>query len=223
MIALLPIDAVSVLVAIVWGCLAVFWAVVLRWESSLVTDARREELATERTDTAAGVVERAWPIVARAVVFGLPLLFVVDGLLFRLGILYSPRLSLSVGFELPLQIAGTIVSVLGLAIMIIVGRTLATKVYRLASHERALITTGFHRFVRHPFYLHFVLLPVGLFLLTLNYLALLVLLFYTEFDEPVWLTTEVRKEEAELFRRFGGDYQEYADRTGRFFPRVRRR
>jgi protein-S-isoprenylcysteine O-methyltransferase Ste14 len=222
-IALLPIDVVSVLAAIIWGCLALLWAVVLHWEASHMTDARRQELATERAEAPASVVKLVWPMVARGIVFGLPMLFVLDGLLFRVGILYSPRLSFLFGFELPLQITGVIMSVLGLAIMIIVGRTLAVRVYRLASHERAMITTGLHRYVRHPFYLHFVLLPVGLFLLTLNYLALLVLLFYTEFDGPVWLTTEVREEEDELLHRFGADYQEYADRTGRFLPRVRRR
>jgi protein-S-isoprenylcysteine O-methyltransferase Ste14 len=214
---------VSVLVAIIWGCHALFAAVVLRWEQTHTTAARRRELATERSDRATGVVRLVWRIVAHAVVFGLPLFFVLDGLLFRIGILYSPRLSLFVGFELPLQVAGVVLSAAGLAILIILGRTLAVRVYRLANHERALITTGFHRYVRHPFYLHFVLLPVGLFLVTLNYLALLVLLFYTEFDEPVWLTTEVRREEEELHRRFGADYQEYADRTGRFLPRLRRR
>jgi protein-S-isoprenylcysteine O-methyltransferase Ste14 len=219
---MLPTEVVSELVAIIWGCLAVFWAVVLRWETSHMTDARRRELAAEQPGSAASVVKLLWPSVARTVVFGLPLLFVLDGLVFRVGILYSLRLSFLVGFALPLQIAGVIMSALGLAIMIIVGRTLAVKVYRRASHERTLITTGLHRYVRHPFYLHFVLLPVGLFLLTLNYLALLVLLFYTEFDGPVLLTTEVRKEEDELHRRFGGDYQAYADRTGKFLPRVRR-
>ena len=188
-----------------------------------MTDARREELATERAESPAGVVKLVWPMVARGVAFGLPLLFVLDGLLFRAGILYSPRLSFFVGSGLPLQIAGLVISAVGLALMIVGGRTLAVRVYRLAVDERTLITTGLHRFVRHPFYLHFVLLPVGMFLLTLNYLALLVLLFYTEFDGPTLLTTEIRREEEELYRRFGADYQEYADRTGRFLPRLRRR
>lgn len=220
---MLSINVVSAIVAVTWGCLALFWAVVLHWERTGVTEARRQELATEQPDRVKGVVGMAWPILARLVVFGLPLLFVLDGLVYRIGILYSPHLSFLVGFELPLQIAGMVMSALGLAILIVVGRTLAVRVYRLAGHERALITDGLHRYVRHPFYLHFVLLPVGLFLLTLNFLALLVLLFYTEFDEPVLLTREVRKEEGELQRHFGAEYAAYADRTGRFLPRVMRR
>jgi protein-S-isoprenylcysteine O-methyltransferase Ste14 len=219
----LPINVVSAIVAVTWGCLALFWAVVLRWEKTNVTEARRRELATEQPDRVKGVVKMVWPILARVVVFGLPLIFVLDGLVFRIGILYSPRLSFLVGFELPLQIASVVMSALGLVIMIVVGRTLAVRVYRLAPHERALITDGLHRYVRHPFYVHFVLLPVGLFLLTLNVLALLVLVFYTEFDEPVLLTREVRREESELQRRFGAEYAAYADRTGRFLPRVMRR
>ena len=70
---------------------------------------------------------------------------------------------------------GIAASIAGLAILFLVGRKLAEHVYRKAVDERRLMTTGVHRYVRHPFYLHFVLLPVGLFLITLNYLALLVL------------------------------------------------
>jgi protein-S-isoprenylcysteine O-methyltransferase Ste14 len=77
--------------------------------------------------------------------------------------------------------------------------------------------------VRHPFYLHFILLPVGLFLLTLNYLALVVVILFSELWEPKLLTTEIREEEAGLRNLFGADYEEYAERTGRLFPRLRRR
>jgi protein-S-isoprenylcysteine O-methyltransferase Ste14 len=82
-----------------------------------------------------------------------------------------------------------VLSVIGLAILIVVGRKLAVNVYRLAVPERKLMTTGVHRYVRHPFYVHFVLIPVGSFLVSLNYLVLLLLVAYTMQWEPKLLTS----------------------------------
>lgn len=83
------------------------------------------------------------------------------------------------------------------------------------------MTTGLHRYVQHPFYIHFLLLPVGLFLLTLNYLSLLVLVSYTTLWGPKSVIGWAREEEADLRRRYGADHQAYAARTGRFVPRLR--
>jgi protein-S-isoprenylcysteine O-methyltransferase Ste14 len=95
-------------------------------------------------------------------------------------------------------------------------------VYRRAVHERELMTTGLHRFVRHPFYIHFFLLPLGLFLLTLNYLALLILAAYTMLWRPALVTRWMREEDEDLRRRYGAEAEEYLRRTGRVFPRLRR-
>ncbi len=121
-----------------------------------------------------------------------------------------------------LQIAGIVISVGSLAILIGVGRKLAVRVYRLGADERQLMTTGLHRYVRHPFYLQFLLLPVGLFLLTLNYLAVLVFISYNSLWGPRFITREADEEEAEMRRRHGSAYDAYVARTGRFFPRLRR-
>jgi protein-S-isoprenylcysteine O-methyltransferase Ste14 len=77
--------------------------------------------------------------------------------------------------------------------------------------------------VRHPFYVHFVLIPLGSFLLSLNYLALLLLVAYTMQWEPKPLTSWMREEEEELRRRYGAEAEAYLRRTGRVFPRLRRR
>src|SRR5687768_220478 len=114
-----------------------------------------------------------------AVLIVVPLLLAIDGLVHRLGILYSPGLSFLAGPDLVLQIAGIVMSAAGLAILIAVGRKLAVNVYRRAEHERTMMTTGVHRYVRHPFYIHFFLIPIGSFLVSLNYLALLLLVAYT--------------------------------------------
>ena len=83
------------------------------------------------------------------------------------------------------------------------------------------MTTGLHRYLRHPFYIQFLLLPVGQFLVTLNYLAVLVFISYNTLWGPRFITREADEEEAEMRRRHGSDYDAYAARTGRFFPRVR--
>jgi protein-S-isoprenylcysteine O-methyltransferase Ste14 len=219
----LPIEVVSVLVAVIWGCVAISWTLIERWETRPVTEARRREIERERAERLPSPIGRlVWIVVARAVTAAIPFLYVIDGFWDRIGILYSPGLSFTAGPDLALQIAGIVISAVGLSILIFLGRKLATRVYALAAHERELITTGLHRYVQHPFYVHFGLLPVGLFLLTLNYLALLLLVSYTTLWGPKLITSWIREEEVELRRLFGADYEAYAARTGKFFPRFRR-
>jgi protein-S-isoprenylcysteine O-methyltransferase Ste14 len=219
----LPIEAVSVLVAVIWGCVGIFWALIVRWENTRQTEARRREVERARSEEEPeDLGTRVWSIAAPTVTIGIPLTFVVDGLFGGIGILYSPRLSFFAGPDLALQIAGIVISAGGLAILIGVGRKLAVRVYRLAAEERELMTTGLHRYVQHPFYLQFLLLPVGLFLLTLNYLSVLVFISYNTLWGPKFIATWAREEEAEMRRRYGADHEAYVARTGRFFPRLRR-
>jgi len=219
---MLPIEAVSVLVAVIWGCVLIFGVLIVRWEATRQTEARRLEVERERSEEPESVGTRVWHVAAMTVTIGTPLVFVIDGLFGGIGVLYSRDLSFFAGPDLALQIVGIVISVGSLAILIGVGRKLAVRVYRLGADERQLMTTGLHRYVRHPFYLQFLLLPVGLFLLTLNYLAVLVLISYNTLWGPKFITTWAREEEAEMRGRYGADYDAYAARTGRFFPRLRR-
>ena len=218
---MLPIEAVSVLVLVIWGCVLVFWMLIVRWETTRQTEARREEVERERSEVES-IGTRVWHVATMTVTIGVPLVLVVDGLFGGIGVLYSPGLSFFAGPDLVLQIAGIVISVGSLAILIGVGRKLAVRVYRLSAEERELMTDGLHRYVQHPFYLQFLLLPVGLFLLTLNYLAGLVLFSYNTLWGPKFITTWAREEEAEMRRRHGADYEAYIARTGRFLPRLRR-
>jgi protein-S-isoprenylcysteine O-methyltransferase Ste14 len=218
---MLPIEAVALVVGLTWGLVGVSWAVISHWENTGVTEARRRELEREASeDRSPGIV--AWRLMTTTMTGAIPLLFVTDGFVGRIEILYVPGLTFAVAPDLASQIAGIVLSVVGLAILIGLGRKLAVNVYRRAVHERELMTTGLHRYVRHPFYIHFFLLPIGLFLLTLNYLALLVLVSYTMLWRPKPLTRWMREEEEDLRRRFGAEAEEYFQRTGRIFPRIRR-
>lgn len=78
-----------------------------------------------------------------------------------------------------------------------------------------LVTWGPFRHVRHPSYLGYFLMFIGLFFLLLNVVALVPLVAIPGY---VRLTTY---EEQLLVTRFGNDYVEYQKRTGRFIPKIR--
>ncbi|HEX6265166.1 MAG TPA: isoprenylcysteine carboxylmethyltransferase family protein [Actinomycetota bacterium] len=218
--ARLPVDSVSLLVGAIWGLAAIFWIVLRRWEGTCVTEARRKELESEAEAVSPAI--RAWRWMTVTITGAIPLLFAVDGFVDSIEILYAPELSFFAGPDLALQVVGIVLSAAGLAILIGVGRKLAVYVYRRAIDEREMMTTGAHRYVRHPFYIHFLVLPIGLCLLTLNYLALLVLAAYTTLWQPRTVVGWMRSEEDDLRRRYGDEAEAYLSRTGRVFPRLRR-
>ncbi len=218
---MLSVEVIALTVGVTWGLAAIFWAVILWWGRTGVTEARRQELDQERAEGVSPGI-RAWRLTATGLCAVIPALFVVDGLVDDLDILYAPGLSFLAGPDLTLQVVGIAMSVAGLAILIGVGRKNAVNVYRRALPEREMMTTGVHRYVRHPFYFHFFLLPIGLFLVTLNYLSVLVLAAYTMLWMPRPVTWWMKEEDEGLRRRFGAEAEAYIQRTGRVFPRLRR-
>jgi len=82
-------------------------------------------------------------------------------------------------------------------------------------HE--LVTSGPYRYIRHPLYTFGFINFVGMSLLTANWL-----LFFGLIVGMFALIARAEKEEQNLLTRFGKDYQDYMDKTGRFFPQFRR-
>lgn len=82
--------------------------------------------------------------------------------------------------------------------------------------EHSLVTTGPYRYVRHPFYLAFLLAIFGGCLVTANWFLLLAGLVPFGF-----LVARTRIEEQKLIERFGDQYRQYMAKTGRFLPRFR--
>lgn len=80
--------------------------------------------------------------------------------------------------------------------------------------DHELVTRGPYRWVRHPIYLGFVVVMVGVSLLSANWLAgvsgIILTLCIPILRLPV--------EEAELEERFGDRWRSYRARTGGFFP-----
>ena len=81
--------------------------------------------------------------------------------------------------------------------------------------EATLVTHGPYRWVRHPFYVTTALLMASVTVLAANWLigvgSLLVLGL---------LAVRTPKEERMLIEKFGQQYRDYTEKTGRFFPRL---
>jgi len=82
--------------------------------------------------------------------------------------------------------------------------------------EHTLVTYGPYRWVRHPFYVSVALFILGTSLITANWF-----LFVTGGLVVGLLIIRTRTEEEKLLVRFGGSYQAYMERTGRFLPKIR--
>lgn len=80
----------------------------------------------------------------------------------------------------------------------------------------SLVTSGPYRYVRHPFYLAFLLGLTGSSLAMANWFILLV-----GFIPFGFIVARTRIEEAKLAERFGDEYRDYMQRVGRFFPRIK--
>ena len=116
-----------------------------------------------------------------------------------------------------LRWGGVVLGMTGGLLFVVTFRTLGknltdTVVTRV---EHTLVTRGPYRWVRHPFYLATALSVVANSLVTANWFLALTggILFGL-------VVLRTRTEEEKLIERFGEDYKEYMERTGRFLPRL---
>src|SRR5204862_3506238 len=94
------------------------------------------------------------------------------------------------------------------------GRNLTDTV--VTRKEHTLVTSGPYQWVRHPFYGSAAFVFVAATLLSANWLVLL-----SGAAVLMLLVLRTKTEEQKLLERFGEDYAEYCQQTGRFFPRLR--
>ena len=80
--------------------------------------------------------------------------------------------------------------------------------------RHTLVTTGPYRWVRHPLYSSAALVISGNSLVAANWFF-----FVAGILAFLLLVIRTRREEANLIARFGDDYRQYMQRTGRFVPR----
>ncbi len=123
----------------------------------------------------------------------------------------------SVDLPLGLRWTGVGLGVLTAMLLIWVFRTLGTNLTDtvVTRKEHTLVTTGPYRWVRHPFYLAFLMAMIADSLVMANWFLAL-----TGGLAVSLIFIRTAREEANLLSRFGDDYRQYMETTGRFFPRL---
>ena len=116
-----------------------------------------------------------------------------------------------------LRWAGVVLGITGGLLLVVTFRTLGKNLTDtvVTRAEHTLVTRGPYRWVRHPFYLATALAVVANSLVTANWFLAL-----TGGGLFGLLVLRTRTEEEKLIERFGEDYSEYMERTGRFLPRL---
>jgi protein-S-isoprenylcysteine O-methyltransferase Ste14 len=82
--------------------------------------------------------------------------------------------------------------------------------------EATLVTTGPYCCIRHPFYTSAIVGMISSSLIMTNWFILL----FGSIACFAFLIPRTRIEESKLLERFGDDYRDLMQRTGRFFPRI---
>ncbi|MBC8497726.1 isoprenylcysteine carboxylmethyltransferase family protein [Candidatus Bathyarchaeota archaeon] len=131
---------------------------------------------------------------------------------------FLSSLQLHVQYDVSLQLMG-IVS-MGMGVFVFIWSVISRGRYAVSwemPEDHALITWGPYRYVRHPSYLGYFLMVVGLFLTWLNLVAIIPFIAI-----PGYMGT-VPIEEDLLVLRFGEEYLRYMQSTDRFLPSLFRR
>ncbi len=81
--------------------------------------------------------------------------------------------------------------------------------------NHTLVTVGPYRWVRHPFYFAFLMAMIADSLMLANWFLAL-----TGGLAVSLIFIRTAREEANLLSRFGDDYRQFMETTGRFFPRL---
>jgi protein-S-isoprenylcysteine O-methyltransferase Ste14 len=120
-----------------------------------------------------------------------------------------------------LRLFGACIAVAALLWFIRIHRSLGNNLsVRLKIKDlQELVTDGPYRWIRHPMYTAFLVLHLATFLLTANWF--IGLTWISGLTAIIFL--RVKREEAMLLAKFGNEYRNYMENTGRFFPVVRRK
>ena len=123
-------------------------------------------------------------------------------------------LQLRFPFDSWMQLTGLLVTAFGYFLFIwsVLARGRYATSWEMPENQR-LVTWGPYRYVRHPSYLAYFILFIGLFLTLLSLMAVVPFIAV-----PGYLRIASVEEEM-LVKRFGKTYLEYQHVTGRFFPK----
>lgn len=115
---------------------------------------------------------------------------------------------------LPWNVLGVIPLALGIVINIIADNALhkADTTVKPFEESTALVTSGAYRISRHPMYLGFVLVLIGVAILLGSLSPCVVILIFAILMDQVFIKVEERMLEA----RFGGEWRAYKHKTRRW-------
>lgn len=117
----------------------------------------------------------------------------------------------------PVKIAAMVILISSLLMYVLFTLSAGRSIRAAAgtSGNPRLVTTGIYRFCRHPAYLSFLAMGLGIFLIVPNLIVLL-LLVYTF----VVTCGHSAEEERRLLKIYGQEYERYRVQVGRFLPKL---
>ena len=128
--------------------------------------------------------------------------------------------SISIQFEIILQSIGFLIFYIGAItydlIIIINGKSLLPSTSGLLENHR-LIQKGPYRIIRHPLYVSYIFILVGLILILLIYW-----LFIPVICLIIGIYPTAKAEEEILTKQFEEEYLEYKRKVGMFFPKFKK-
>jgi len=138
---------------------------------------------------------------------------------FPLAYIFSPWLDFA-NYTLPVWVGGLGIVCLAGSLLIIWRSHADLEQKKSADAEeeqnQGLVTNGVYHYFRHPVYTAMMLSAIAQALMLQNWIAGLVgpISFIPLF------VMRVPQEEAMMLERYGDDYREYMEQTGRFFPKI---
>lgn len=115
---------------------------------------------------------------------------------------------------------GMMITASGMALefstQIFLGRNYSTTLH--IGEEQSLVTTGPYRYIRHPMYTALVAVGIGMGLMSSSWYFLIPFI-----ATGIVIIFRTRREEDAMIEKFGDEYVQYAQRTGRFLPMVGRK
>ncbi len=136
--------------------------------------------------------------------------------------LINPEMMEWARFPIPSWIRwlGAIIAVLGMALefstQLYLGKNYSTTLH--ISEEQSLVTSGPYRYIRHPMYTALITVGIGIGLLSTSWYFLLPFI-----ATGIVIALRTRREEEAMIEKFGDEYIQYTQGTGRFFPQIRRK
>ena len=183
------------------------WVLVSRWERPGRTARMRAKLRPPSVVRWGGDLAQVAPLLYPVVVVVAP------------GWGYDGWFNWSSGIDVVLQGVGLGLWAMGVIVVVWAGRVLGRYMsVDGLTVDHQLVVAGPYRFVRHPVYTSFTAIALGTGLAFRSFLVLGLAVLWAA-AAAWWVTAE--EELLASPQGFGGGYVAYAERTGRFLPRLR--